>query len=196
MGWWERFWNLCYLGRAPWDIGGPRPELVRLVESGKLETCKTIDLGCGIGENVIYLVQQGFEVTGTDISPRVIAKARRKAQVAGVSPTFLVGDVTNLTGVEGPFNLVVDNGCLYSLFSSGARESYLWTVLCLTRPGSDYFLRCFIRDPWQRLSLPIGRMEPAEVEYRFGRQFDIENIKALPPGLAIDTVYIMRRKGG
>jgi hypothetical protein len=34
--------------------------LVRLVESGQLEPCRAIDLGCGIGENVIYLAQQGF----------------------------------------------------------------------------------------------------------------------------------------
>lgn len=35
MGGW--LWNLAYLGRAPWDIGRPRPELVRLVESGEVE---------------------------------------------------------------------------------------------------------------------------------------------------------------
>lgn len=36
MGWLGWIWNLLYLGRAPWDMGGPRPELVRLVESGNL----------------------------------------------------------------------------------------------------------------------------------------------------------------
>jgi SAM-dependent methyltransferase len=168
------------------------------MESGKLEPCRAIDLGCGIGENVIYLAQQGFEVTGVDISPRAIAKARRKAQAAGVSPTFLVGDVTNLTGVEGPFDLVVDNGCLHSLFRS-AREGYVRTLLRLTRPGSRYFLRCFVRNSQQRFSL--GLMRPGEVEHRFSREFDIETIRALPPGLdslrplAIDAVYLMRRKG-
>ena len=35
MGWWGRFWNLFYVRQAPWDIGGSRPELVRLVESGR-----------------------------------------------------------------------------------------------------------------------------------------------------------------
>jgi len=122
MGWWGHLWDLCYLGRAPWDIGGPRPELVQLVESGRLKPCRAIDLGCGIGENVVYLARQGVEVTGVDISTRAIAKGRRKAQAATVSPTFLVGDVTNLTGVDGPFHLVVDNGTLHSLFGSKARQ--------------------------------------------------------------------------
>jgi SAM-dependent methyltransferase len=166
------------------------------VESGKLEPCRAIDLGCGIGENVIYLARQGFDATGADISPRAIAKARRKAQAAGVSPTFLVGDVTNLTEVEGPFDLVVDNGCLHSLFPA-ARDRYVSTLLSLTRPGSRLFLRCFIRDPRRRFSLQNNSlvMKPGEVERRFGGEFDMEELEPLPPGLAIDAVYLMRRQG-
>jgi SAM-dependent methyltransferase len=195
MGWWLWLWDLAYLWRAPWDIGGPRPELVRLVESGELEPCRAIDLGCGIGENVIYLAQQGFDANGADISPRAIAKARRKAQAAGVSPTFLVGDVTDLTGVEGPFDLVVDNGCLHSLLGDRFREDYVRTVLCLTRPGSRYWLRCFVRRG--RFGTG-GEVAPNEVERRFSRQFDIETLEALPPGpppWANDAIYLMTRKG-
>ncbi len=201
MGLWAWLWNLGYLGRAPWDIGGPRPELVRLVETGKLEPCRAIDLGCGIGENVIYLAQHGFEATGTDISSRAIAKARRKAQTAEVSATFLVGDVTNLVGVEGLFDLVVDNGCLHSLFSAAAKEGYVRTLLGLTRPGSRYFLRCFVKDQRRRFR-PPGLMEPNEVERYFSEEFEIEILEPLPPGLdsfrpvAIDQVYLMRRKEG
>ena len=199
MGLWAWLWNLGYLGRAPWDIGGPRPELVRLVEIGKLQPCKAIDLGCGIGENVIYLTQQGFEATGTDISSRAIAKARRKAEMAKVSPTFLVGDVTDLAGVKGPFDLVVDNGCFHSLFSSAAKEGYVRTLLRLTQPSSRYFLRCFVKDPRQRFR-PPGLMEPGEVERYFSEEFGIEILEPLPPGLdsfrpvALDHVYLMSRK--
>jgi SAM-dependent methyltransferase len=194
MGWWLRLWDLAYLWRAPWDIGGPRPELVRLVESGEITPCRAIDLGCGIGENVIYLAQQGFNATGADISPRAIAKARRQAQAVGVSPTFLVGDVTDLTKVEGPFDLVVDNGCLHSLFSSAAREDYMRTMLRLTRPGSRYFLRCFVR---RGRFGSGGEVAPGEVERRFSQQFDIESLGALPPGAppwADDAVYLMIRR--
>ncbi len=45
MGWLGRLWELFYLGPTPWGIGGPRPELVHLVERGKLEPCRAIDLG-------------------------------------------------------------------------------------------------------------------------------------------------------
>jgi SAM-dependent methyltransferase len=201
MGLWGRIWNLAYLRRTPWDVGGPRPELMRLVESDKLEPCRAIDLGCGEGDNVIYLAQQGFDVVGVDISPRAIAKARRKAKAAEVSPTLLVGDVTNLTGIEGPFDLVVDNGCLHSLmFNDEARKAYVRTVLRLTHPGTHYFLRCFVKNPQKRLSVEgvfsVGMMEPGEVERRFVEEFNIENLEPLPPGLtSMDAVYLLERKG-
>ena len=194
MSLWRRMWNLLYLWKTPWDIDGPRPELVRLVESGKLKPCRAIDLGCGEGDNVIYLAQQGFDVIGVDIASRGIAKARRKAKAAGVSPNFIVGDVTNLTGVEGPLDLVVDNGCLHSLlFNDEARKAYVHMLLRLTRPGTQYFLRCFVKDPQKRFS--FGFMKPDEVELRFGDEFIIENLEPLPPGLTpMDVVYLMERK--
>lgn len=195
-------WDLLYLGRAPWDIGGPRTELVRLVDSGRLPPCRAIDLGCGIGENVIYLARQGFDATGVDIASRAIAKARRKAQAAGVSATFLVGDVTDLKEVEGPFVLVVDNGCLHSLAGERARQRYVETVMRLTRPGSRYLLRCFVREPRRRLKLtPAPLVEAGEVERRFAEAFEIEHFASTPGeapwGLADATeVYWMRRKPG
>jgi len=179
------------------------------VESGKLKPCRSIDLGCGIGENVIYLAKQGFDTGGVDISSRAIAKARHKAQAARVSPSFVVDDVSNLSGIEGPFDLVVDNGCLHSLVQRW-REGYVRAVLRLTHPDSWYLLRCFLRDPEKPLGLfqPIqlwvaaffdlfglrGMVKPGEVEGRFGEEFDIDCLKPLRPGLSIDAVYLMRRK--
>lgn len=209
MGRWLWLWNLAYLGRAPWDMGRPRPELVRLVKKGDLKPCRAIDFGCGTGENVVYLAKQGFDATGVDISSRAIGKARRKAQAAGVAPRFIVGNVTNLTEIEGPFDLVLDNGCLHSLLKN-SRYAYVKTVLRLTQPGSRYLLRCFLRDPTQPFSLfqPIqlslaaffdlfglsGLVEAGEVEHRFGQEFKIDCLKSPSPGLSIDAVYLMKRK--
>lgn len=106
------------------------------MESGRLGPFKAIDLDCGEGDNVVYLAQQGFDVTGIDISPLGISKARRKAKAVGVSPYFIVGDITDLKEVEGLFDLVMDNRCLHSLFLNIAREGYVQTVLRITRPGS------------------------------------------------------------
>ncbi len=193
-------WDLFYLGRAPWDMGAPRPDLAHLVESGELEPCRAMDLGCGTGHNVIYLAEQGFDATGVDISSRAITKARREAQAGGVSPTFQVADVTGLAGIDGPFDLVLDYGCLHSLVGERAREAYVRTVLRLTRPGSRFVLTGFVSDPQSRFRfIPIA-LETGEVERRFGGEFDIEDRVVMPGGIRMVLYsteihrYRMKRK--
>ncbi len=61
--------------RAPWDTAA-REELVSLMEGEHIKPCCTIDLGCGTGENAIYLAQKGFDVTAADYAEAAIEKAR------------------------------------------------------------------------------------------------------------------------
>ncbi|MBI2917490.1 MAG: methyltransferase domain-containing protein [Chloroflexi bacterium] len=95
------FYDLWYrFGKTPWEIG-PREELVQLVESGRIPPCRTIDLGCGTGDNAVFLAQHGFEVTGVDYAPSSIAKAKRKAGAASgeACSGFPVWQVRRLRGV-------------------------------------------------------------------------------------------------
>src|SRR6266542_4383870 len=122
--------------RAPWDIGA-RQELVSLMESGHIKPCRTIDLGCGTGENAIYLAQQGFDVTGVDYAEAAMEKARARAKDSGVQVNFIVDDLTNLRHISGTFDFLLDYGVLDDL-RPRQRESYLRNMLPLTHSGSRY----------------------------------------------------------
>ena len=39
----------------PWNIESPPKTLVESLESGQIQPCKAIDLGCGAGNYAIYL---------------------------------------------------------------------------------------------------------------------------------------------
>ncbi len=117
----KQFYEITYrYFRAPWDIGA-RQELVSLVESGQIKPCRTIDLGCGTGENAIYLAQRGFDVTGVDYAEAAIDKARVRAKDSGVQVNFIVDDLTNLQHVGGLFDFLVDYGTLDDLVPMRAR---------------------------------------------------------------------------
>jgi SAM-dependent methyltransferase len=59
----------------------------RLVEHFSQGTC-VLELGCGTGEDALFLAQHGVNVTATDASPRMLAIAREKAANAGASACF------------------------------------------------------------------------------------------------------------
>ncbi|MAG36920.1 MAG: hypothetical protein CL878_11855 [Dehalococcoidia bacterium] len=173
-------YDLLYRFGAPWEIG-PRKELVQLVEDERIWPGRAIDLGCGTGDNAIFLAQHGFDVTGVDYTPYAIAKAKRKAAAAGVDVEFLVGDLTDLHGVTGTFDFLVDYGTLDDL-SEKSRESYLHNVLPLSRPGSQFLLWGFEWELrwWERAMRDVlkaaAAFTPGEVEQRFGPHFQIERI--------------------
>jgi SAM-dependent methyltransferase len=74
-----------------------------------------LELGCGVGRFSCYLAQQGLRVTGVDFSPVAIAKARKRVARDNERPEFLVGDLTRLDPLSGPFDVSFDAGCFHCL---------------------------------------------------------------------------------
>ena len=184
---------------TPWDGGGPRSELVELVESGRIPPCKAIDLGSGTGWNCIFLAQHGFEVTGVDFATGAVDLGRRRAAQAGVEVNFVEDDLTDLRHVAGTFDLLVDYGVLDDL-APAHRDLYVKNVVPLSHPGSRFLLYCFEWQPrwWERWTFYRMACAPGEIERRFGPYFEIEryagemHAPGFPPGWA---AYLMTRKG-
>ena len=125
--------RLFYLFKPPWDTGIPVPELQRALVDRPAG--KALDLGCGTGTNVRYLVEHGWQATGIDFVPRAIAKARRK--LGSLPATLLAADVTKLTELDlpGPFDLALDVGCFHSLPPQG-RQAYILGLQRWLKPGA------------------------------------------------------------
>ena len=143
------------------------PEIVRFVESHPAG--RALDLGCGTGTNVVYLARHGWRAVGVDFAGRAIAKARRRARDAGVSCTFLVGDVTRLE-VAGPFDLALDLGCLHSIPVSG-RAGYAAGLARVVRPGGTYLLYAFAPGG------PAFGLTREDVREKFGGAFDVVGVE-------------------
>jgi ubiquinone/menaquinone biosynthesis C-methylase UbiE len=69
-----------------------------------------LDAGCGAGEPVAkYLVEHGFEVTGIDVSLKILEIARKQVPEG----TFLEGDMSQMTFPDNAFDAVVS---LYAIW--------------------------------------------------------------------------------
>jgi SAM-dependent methyltransferase len=178
-------------GQPRWDTGITPPEVVAVIEGDPpLSPGRALDLGCGTGTNVLYLVAHGWEAVGVDFSPAAIAQAREKA-VGVARAAFVEGDVTRLSalGVQGPFDFVLDIGCFHSV-AVARRGAYAREVARVARPGAVFMI--FAWGP--SIHLPGGpRTRRREIERRFGRTFELERVELgrEPPGAAWFT---LRRK--
>jgi cyclopropane fatty-acyl-phospholipid synthase-like methyltransferase len=125
----------------PWDTKAPKENVVAWQEAGLVHG-DVLDIGCGLGDNAIYLAQHGHSVTGLDISPTALVTARRRAADAGVNVRFATADATELEGYTDAFDTVIDSGMFHCLDDDGKRR-YAAAVHRATRPGATMLMGCF-----------------------------------------------------
>lgn len=130
-------WNEHYASDSiPWDTGVPAPELVELLESGRLRRGRALDIGCGTGTNVLHLAGAGYEAVGIDVAELALRRARAKPVPAGASVAFELRDVLAEGPPPGRFDLVFDRGCLHVFDAHSDRERFARHVArCLTPDG-------------------------------------------------------------
>ncbi len=76
----------------------------------------------------MWLAQQGFEVTGTDVSKSAIEMATKKASQADVECTFHVIDFLETQVPGAPFGFVCDRGCFHSFDEHETRKKFAENV--------------------------------------------------------------------
>ncbi|MBN1437949.1 MAG: methyltransferase domain-containing protein [Anaerolineales bacterium] len=94
----------AWMGKAHEQFRGRVLELAAL-RSGE----RILDAGCGTGLTASRIVERcpGVKVAGIDISPRMIAAARRNAETQGLRAEFRVGSITALPYPDGSFDAVI-----------------------------------------------------------------------------------------
>jgi SAM-dependent methyltransferase len=124
----EHFKEMYRVGEAPWDLGKPDANLIHTVTTTPIRPCKTLEIGCGTGDNAIWLAQQGFDVVAVDASPIAIEQAKEKAAKTGAKCDFLVLDVFQQHVDGGPFHFAFDRGFLHTIDSEKVRKGFAETV--------------------------------------------------------------------
>jgi SAM-dependent methyltransferase len=121
----SRQWQSFFDAHAPaymsnCFVGNTLREVDFLIETLRLAPgARILDIGCGTGRHSVELARRGYAMTGVDLSPGMLAEARKAARDAGVNVEWIQGDATQLD-VPGPFDAAI---CLcegsFGLLESG-----------------------------------------------------------------------------
>ena len=107
--------------------GGPTPQDATRLLAGRRAV---VDAGCGTGRHAAALAEAGFDVTGLDSSPELIAVARERAP----DVSFEVGDLRSWSPAE-PADGVLCRGVLNDFVEDADRQAALDGLAQMLRPG-------------------------------------------------------------
>jgi SAM-dependent methyltransferase len=144
---------------------------VRALVPGSLNGSTVLDAGCGSGAQAQWLLDQGADVVGIDVSPRMIEEAKRRC---GENGRFLVADLAeplplepaSLDGITCSLALhyIADFSAPLRSFASALRPGG-WAVISLDHPFAPplsgqrggYFDTELVSDTWRKADVEVSQ---------------------------------------
>lgn len=112
--------------------GSYAPWMPEVMEFASFAGRDLLEVGCGMGTDLLQFARNGARVVGLDYTPRSVEISRRRFEVYNVPGRFLLGDAENLPFPDASFDVVYSNGVLHHTPDTQAAIHEIHRVL---RPG-------------------------------------------------------------
>ena len=98
-----------------------------------------LDVPCGLGRIAIPLAQAGLAVTGVDLTPAFIRRARRHAKEASAPARFLAGDMRAIS-FDSEFDAAVNWFTSFGYFSDTGNLAFCRRIFRALKPGGRFLI--------------------------------------------------------
>lgn len=85
----------------------------RLMEFDEFRGARLLEIGCGMGTDLLQFARGGARCTGVDLTPRSVEIARHRFRMYGADGRFMISDGEHLPFADNSFDVVYSNGVLH-----------------------------------------------------------------------------------
>jgi ubiquinone/menaquinone biosynthesis C-methylase UbiE len=113
-----------YQQYAPW--------MPRLMEFDHFRGARLLEVGCGMGSDLLQFARGGARCVGVDLTPRSVEITRHRFKLYGADGSFMISDGEHLPFQSESFDVVYSNGVLHHTPDTAGAIREVHRVL---RPG-------------------------------------------------------------
>jgi ubiquinone/menaquinone biosynthesis C-methylase UbiE len=113
-----------YVEYAPW--------MPQLMEFQNFRDARLLEVGCGMGTDLLQFARGGARCVGIDLTPRSIEITRHRFRLYGAEGDFMISDGEHLPFHDASFDVVYSNGVLHHTPDTAGAIREIHRVL---RPG-------------------------------------------------------------
>jgi ubiquinone/menaquinone biosynthesis C-methylase UbiE len=124
------------------------PHIPNVVRFEAWREKEVLEIGCGLGTDMLQFARAGARVTGIDLTPRAIELAAARFRLYNLDGNFEPGDAEHLRFPSGTFDLVYSNGVLHHTpdIESAVAETYR-----VLKPGGTAILMLYHKHSYNYL---------------------------------------------
>jgi SAM-dependent methyltransferase len=167
---WQRHYEENDLG---WDLGQVAPPFVKLWQEEKLPLGKVLVPGCGRGHEVVFMAENGFDVTAIDFSSGAVTYLKNALKKRNLEGRILHQDFFSLDeSHEGVYDLVLEQ-TFFCAISPKQRRDYVLNVSRILKPGG-ILVGLFYHTDEQ--GGPPYNTTREDIEMHFSKKFEIQEL--------------------
>lgn len=110
---------------AQWAGDTPSEILADYLKKYKISNnSKILEIGCGEGQNAIFLMKKGYKISASDVSSEAISWCKKKARENDVGDNFFVMDILN-NNLKEEYDFIYSISTLHMLTRDDDRKKFL-----------------------------------------------------------------------
>ena len=146
-----------YLEYAPW--------MPKVMGFDQFKGRRLLEVGCGMGTDLLQFARGGAHVTGVDLTPRSIEISRHHLSLYNERGDFANADCERLPFADESFDVVYSNGVLHHTPDTAGAVREVYRVL---RPGGLARVMLYHRGSWAYWSQVVLRYGILRAEFLRG----------------------------